>query len=83
MNAIGGRAHSTVIVEALDDIEADITIIVHSPDQRLTQALHDVCAQAVRDAVRAFDCGPGADACPTPVLAVPFPLKTRVARRRS
>lgn len=52
---MGQRAHSAVIVQTHNDAEADITIIVHSTDERLTQALHEVCSHAVRHAVRSFD----------------------------
>lgn len=55
MNSIGQRAHSAVIVQTFNGAEADITIIVHSPDERLTRALHEACSYAVRHAVRSFD----------------------------
>lgn len=55
MDDVGHIVHSAVIVRTPNEIEADITIIVHGPDQRLTEVLHDVCTHAVRHAVRSFD----------------------------
>lgn len=55
MNDVGHIVHSAVIVRTPNDIEADISIIVHGADQRLTEVLHEVCTHAVRHAVRSFD----------------------------
>lgn len=52
---MGKLGHSAVIVQTHQDTEAEITIIVHSRDENLTRTLHEVCAHAVRHAVRSFD----------------------------
>ena len=47
--------HSTVILETHDHAKADITIIVRSDDDALSELVHEICRSAVKRAVDPLD----------------------------
>ncbi len=47
--------HSTVILETHDNAKADITIIVRSDDDALSELVHEICRSAVKRAVDPLD----------------------------
>lgn len=47
--------HSTVILETHSHVEADITIIVRSDDDALSELVHEICRSAVKRALHPLD----------------------------
>jgi hypothetical protein len=47
--------HSTVILETQDGVKADITILVRSDDDRLSELVHEICRSAVKRAISPLD----------------------------